>query len=86
MGELAAPFAMALPSFLKHITVLENSGVIRSRKVGRVRTCELRPAALSAAERWMAQQRSMWEARTDRMTAYVETLQQQEQSRDEHVR
>ncbi|MBL0938465.1 MAG: helix-turn-helix transcriptional regulator [Gemmatimonadaceae bacterium] len=83
VGELAAPFDMALPSFLKHITVLETSGVIRTRKVGRVRTCELRPAALSAAERWMAQQRSMWEARTDRLAAYAETLLRQEQSRDE---
>lgn len=81
VSALAAPFAMALPSFMKHLAVLERSGVIRSRKLGRVRTCELRPKTLSKAEQWMAEQRAMWEARSDRMVAFVETLHRKESSR-----
>ena len=78
VSALAAPFSMALPSFMKHLAVLERSGVIRTRKVGRVRTCELRPKALSRAEQWMAQQRAMWEARSDRMAAFVEKRHREE--------
>ena len=81
VSALAAPFAMALPSFMKHLSVLERSGVIRSRKVGRVRTCELRPKALSRAEQWIASQRAMWEARSDRMAAFVERLHQEDLAR-----
>jgi DNA-binding transcriptional ArsR family regulator len=77
VSTLAAPFAMALPSFMKHLSVLERSGVIRSSKLGRVRTCELRPKTLSRAERWMADQRATWEARSDRMSAFVEKLHQE---------
>ena len=82
VSALAAPFEMALPSFMKHLSVLERSGVIRSNKVGRVRTCELRPKALSQAERWIAEQRAVWEARTDRMAAFAESLHQEDLSRD----
>jgi DNA-binding transcriptional ArsR family regulator len=82
VSALAAPFAMALPSFMKHLSVLERSGVIRSSKVGRIRTCELKPKALSQAEQWIARQRSMWEARTDRMAAFAEQLHQEDLSRD----
>ena len=82
VSALAAPFEMALPSFMKHLAVLERSGVIRSNKVGRVRTCELRPKALSQAEQWMAGQRAMWAARTDRLAALAEQLHQEEQQRD----
>jgi DNA-binding transcriptional ArsR family regulator len=78
--ELAAPFAMALPSFMKHVGVLERSGLIRTRKQGRIRTCELEPAALRSAEHWITEQRTLWEARSDRMTAYVESLDRKEQS------
>jgi len=81
VSALAAPFAMALPSFMKHLGVLERSGVIRSRKEGRVRTCELVPKTLSQAERWLAAQRATWEARTDRMVAFVEDLHRNESSR-----
>jgi len=77
VSALAAPFEMALPSFMKHLTVLERSGVIRSSKLGRVRTCELLPKALSQAERWMTEQRAVWEARTDRMAALAEKLHQE---------
>jgi DNA-binding transcriptional ArsR family regulator len=81
VSALAAPFEMALPSFMKHLFVLERSGVIRSSKAGRVRTCELAPRALSQAERWIAEQRATWEARSDRMARFVEKLHQEEQSR-----
>ncbi|MBC7994574.1 MAG: helix-turn-helix transcriptional regulator [Rhizobacter sp.] len=77
VSALAAPFEMALPSFMKHLTVLERSGVIRSSKLGRVRTCELRPKALTQAEHWMTEQRAVWEARTDRMAALAEKLHQE---------
>jgi DNA-binding transcriptional ArsR family regulator len=73
--ELAEPFEMALPSFLQHLKVLESGGLIRSRKVGRVRTCEIEPAPLTGAEAWIAEQRSIWEGRLDRLEAYVTMLQ-----------
>lgn len=78
VSELAAPFEMALPSFMKHLTVLERSGLVRSAKAGRVRTCELVPKALTQAERWLAEQRAVWEARSDRMAAFAERLHQEE--------
>jgi DNA-binding transcriptional ArsR family regulator len=62
--ELAKPFDMALPSFM--------SDLIRSRKTGRVRTCTLKPRKLARAERWLAEQRVLWEDRTDRLAAYAE--------------
>src|SRR5678815_4603295 len=72
VSALAEPFAMALPSFMKHLSVLERSGVVRSSKAGRVRTCELVPKPLTEAERWMARQREVWESRSDRMAQFVE--------------
>lgn len=69
---LAKPFDMGLPSFMKHLRVLEESGLIRSEKVGRVRTCHVRPEQLAAAETWLSEQRALWEARTDRLADYVE--------------
>jgi DNA-binding transcriptional ArsR family regulator len=85
VSALAAPFPMALPSFMKHLSVLERSGVIRSNKSGRIRTCELVPRTLSQAERWMAAQRATWEARTDRMASFVEQLHQEDLSRAERT-
>jgi len=82
VSTLAAPFAMALPSFMKHLSVLEKSGVVRSTKSGRVRTCELRPKALSRAEQWIASQRAAWESRSDRMAAFVERLHQEDLERE----
>jgi DNA-binding transcriptional ArsR family regulator len=81
VSTLAAPFAMALPSFMKHLSVLERSGVVRSTKSGRVRTCELRPKALSRAEQWIASQRAAWESRSDRMAAFAERLHQEDLDR-----
>jgi len=73
VSELAKPFEMALPSFMKHLAVLEASDLIRSRKTGRVRTCRLKPRKLARAERWLADQRAIWEDRTDRLAAYAES-------------
>lgn len=74
VSELKAPFRMALPSFVQHLSVLEKSGLITSTKKGRVRTCEVRPQALDAAETWLSAQRTLWERRLDRLDAYVKTL------------
>lgn len=74
VGELAKPFEMALPSFMKHIRVLETSGLVETHKSGRIRTCRIRPQAIAGAEHWMAQQRTIWEARLDRLEAYVAEL------------
>ena len=75
VSELARPFKMALPSFLQHLQVLEDSGLIRSKKVGRVRTCRFEPDTLTRAEKWMAEQRALWEGRLDRLEDYLEELQ-----------
>jgi DNA-binding transcriptional ArsR family regulator len=75
--DLASPFAMALPSFLAHLKVLEASGLVRSRKSGRVRTYRLSPAPLRHAENWLAQQRNLWECRLDQFDAYVATLEEE---------
>lgn len=69
--ELAAPLAMSLPAVLQHLRVLEGSGLIRSQKAGRVRTCHLEPAALQAAERWIADRRAQWVSRLDRLETYL---------------
>jgi DNA-binding transcriptional ArsR family regulator len=74
VGELSGPFDMALPSFMKHIHVLETSGLVLSEKSGRVRTCRLSPEALVGAEDWFQQQRAVWEARLDRFETYVMKL------------
>jgi len=74
MSELAEPFAMALPSFSQHLDVLEDCGLVRSSKEGRVRTYELQPKPLETAGHWMARQREMWERRLDQMDNYVKTL------------
>jgi DNA-binding transcriptional ArsR family regulator len=78
VSALAAPFEMALPSFLKHLSVLERCGVVRSAKLGRVRTCELVQQPLTQVERWLAGQRVIWEARSDRMARFAERLHQEE--------
>lgn len=72
VGELAQPHDMALPSFLKHIGVLEEAGLIRTEKVGRVRTCRLDEARLGDIQSWLDAQREIWERRTDRLQALVE--------------
>ena len=62
---------MALPSFMQHLNVLERAGLLISRKEGRVRTCQLNPAALGQAEKWLASHRREWEDRLDRLEAHI---------------
>lgn len=76
VGELAEPFAMTLPSFMKHVRMLESSGLIRTAKSGRVRTCVLNRDRLGLVDGWLAEQRSVWEARTDRLEHIITRLEQ----------
>ncbi len=71
VSELAQPFEMALPSFVEHLRVLEGSGLVHSRKKGRVRTYRLAPKRLKLAEDWLAQQRELWERRLDQLDDYL---------------
>ena len=71
MTELAAPLPMSMPAVLQHLQVLEDSGLVRSRKVGRVRTCSIEVKALQPVERWIEERRSGWERRLDRLGAYL---------------
>ncbi|WP_343561930.1 ArsR/SmtB family transcription factor [Kiloniella sp. b19] len=71
VGELAEPFDMKLPTFMQHLKVLEGSGLVRSRKKGRVRTCELQTGALDPVESWVGEQRKLWEQRFDRLDAFL---------------
>jgi DNA-binding transcriptional ArsR family regulator len=80
VGELAAPFSMALPSFMKHIRYLENTGWIRTRKTGRVRTCTLERKSFDVIETWLSEQRRIWEGRTDRLERFVTTTNDKETS------
>ena len=74
VGELAAPFNMALPSFVQHMGILEECGLVQSRKAGRVRTYEIIPRRLKLAEDWMVRQRALWEKRLDQLDTYLITL------------
>lgn len=74
VSELAEPLRMSLPAVLQHVQMLEASGLVRSEKKGRVRTCRIEPRALSAAEAWIAEQRTLWEGRLDRLEEYLATL------------
>lgn len=71
VGDLARAFPMTLPSFMKHVRTLEASGLIRTVKAGRVRTCELRRERLAVVDDWLAAQRRIWEERTDRFERLV---------------
>jgi DNA-binding transcriptional ArsR family regulator len=66
-SELAEPFAMALPSFMQHMGVLERAGVVTSHKAGRTRTYQLAPSSLQLASAWLAEFRSHWERRLDQL-------------------
>src|SRR5690242_1525269 len=81
VSELAAPFDMKLPSFVQHLSVLEQSRLVKSKKRGRVRTYEIAPERFKVAEDWLAARRRLWEARLDRFDSYVKQLQER-QSKD----
>ena len=74
MSELHRQFTMALPSFSQHLDVLENCGLVRSRKAGRVRTYRLVPKRLEQVDHWMARQRSLWDRRLDQLDSLLSTL------------
>ena len=81
ISQLAGPFDMALPSFMKHIHLLERSGLIRTRKDGRVRTCTLQRKQFAVVDTWLARQRAIWEARADRLARVAESMHGKESSR-----
>ena len=71
VSELAKPLPMSLPAVVQHLQVLEASGLVRSEKIGRVRTCQIEPAALRVAEQWISERRTSWELRLDRLGEYL---------------
>ncbi len=71
VGELAQSASMTLPSFMKHVHTLERCGLIRTTKSGRVRTCTLNRKRLGVVDGWLAEQRAIWEGRTDRLERFV---------------
>jgi len=72
VSELAAPLPMSLPAVVQHLQVLEQSGLVRTQKIGRIRTCTIDTAALSEVERWINDRRTGWERRFDRLGALVD--------------
>ncbi|HEY8571535.1 metalloregulator ArsR/SmtB family transcription factor [Phenylobacterium sp.] len=71
VSELAGPLPMSLPAVVQHLAVLEQAGIVKTQKVGRVRTCRIEPAALSQAEQWINQRRTEWERKLDRLGDYL---------------
>jgi DNA-binding transcriptional ArsR family regulator len=71
VSELARPLPMSLAAVVQHLQVLEASGLVRSEKLGRVRTCRIEPSALRTAERWINERRTSWERRLDRLGDYL---------------
>ena len=85
VSTLAEPFEMALPSFVQHLKVLEDCGLIASEKRGRSRWCRLEPTRLDEAANWMEAERHRWSKRLDRLENYLDTQQKSEQVRDKPV-
>ena len=81
MSELAEPLEMTLSAVIQHLKVLEESGLVRSEKVGRVRTCRVEPAALRVAETWISDRRAAWESKLDRLG---DLLAEQKRTRKKH--
>ena len=77
VSELARPLPMSLPAVMQHLGVLADAGLVRSEKVGRVRTCAIEPQALGQAEQWINTRRVEWENRLDRLGEYLKTLNSQ---------
>ena len=78
VSELASPFDMKLPSFVQHLSVLEQSRLVKSKKRGRVRTYEIAPERFEVVEDWLTERRQLWEARLDRFDQYVRQLKEKE--------
>ena len=82
VSELAKPLAMSLPGVVQHLQVLEASGLVRSDKVGRVRTCQIEPKALRQAEQWITERRLLWERRLDRLGEFLAQEDQAKKGRE----
>ena len=78
VSELAEPFDMKLPSFVQHLSVLEESRLVKSKKRGRVRTYEIVPERFKVVEDWLSARRELWEARLDQFDKYVKQLKDKE--------
>jgi DNA-binding transcriptional ArsR family regulator len=74
VSQLARPLSMSLPAVMQHLAVLEESGLVRSQKSGRVRTCRIEPQGLSLAEQWINHRRDEWEQNLDRLGKYLQTF------------
>ena len=74
ISDLARPFAITLPTFMKHVSVLEGAGLVATRKVGRVRSCSLNQDRLAAAERWFEKQRAIWRSRYENLDGLLGSL------------
>jgi DNA-binding transcriptional ArsR family regulator len=72
VSELARPLSISLPAVMQHLAVLETSGIVRTEKIGRVRTCSVEPKMLGIAERWIAERRESWERKLDRLADYLD--------------
>lgn len=72
VSDLAKPFGITLAAVMQHLSVLEQSGLIQTQKIGRVRTCRIEPAGFGLVEQWLTQRRSLWERRLDRLGALLE--------------
>jgi len=83
VSELARPLQMSLPAVVQHLHVLEASGLVRSQKLGRVRTCTVEPVALRVAEGWIAERRTFWEQSLDRLGEYLAANHEPAQKRSE---
>ena len=72
VSELARPLSMSLAAVVQHVQVLEASGLVRSEKIGRIRTCSIQPAAMRSAEQWITDRRASWERKLDRLGDYLD--------------
>ncbi len=82
VGDLAKPLAMSLPAVMQHLQVLEISGLVKSEKVGRVRTCHIETKALRTAEQWITERRTFWETRLDKLGEILAEDFEDEEKRD----
>ena len=81
VSDLAKPFAMSLPAVVQHLAMLESSGLVSTRKIGRVRTCALDAGAMSQAEQWINDRRTQWNRRLDRLGDYLKETEDQDPQR-----
>jgi DNA-binding transcriptional ArsR family regulator len=80
VSDLARPLPMSLPAVMLHLKVLEESGLVRSEKTGRVRTCRVDPKMLSQAEHWIRERRGMWERNLERLAAYLDATKAEDEA------